>query len=334
MPLPKFSFSLPVYNEEARIADCLKNILDQDYPRENIEILVVDGGSTDGTKKVAAGFACVRLFDNPQKLADFGAKISVRESTGDLFVIFAADNGLAGRDWLRTAAALFIKNPQLSALWGRMVAAQQDPPLNRYYALIQNDPLSFFVNKNLQRYLKNADRDLINGRVTYSFDVQASRPLIWGANALVYRTETVKDIILREGFVADNDVFQIMIENGSNRVAYVPKLEIYHHHISAIKSWVNKWRRNYISHFLTKKEQRNLRWVFDRHFKIKLLVWIFYSGTLIFSLLHSIYLCIRDRSPYWLYHPVMNFMQMATYSILTFFTVEGRRALKKGLLRR
>ncbi|OGX15676.1 MAG: hypothetical protein A2166_02790 [Omnitrophica WOR_2 bacterium RBG_13_41_10] len=331
--LPKFTFFLPVYNEEKRIVNCINSILNQDYPQDNIEILVIDGGSIDKTKELASKYACVRIFDNPLKLADFGAKISAKEATGDLFVIFAADNELVGKDWLMTTALIFKKEPKNFALWGKMISSKQDPPLNRYYTLIQNDPLSFFINKNLKYYLKKSEVELISGKKVYLFNVNPEKPLIWGANGLVYRTDIIKKIILQDSFLADNDVFQIMLERGFIRVAYIPEPYIYHHHVKQIKEWVKKWKRNYVYHFLSKIEQRNLRWVFDKNFNKKLLAWIIYSGLPVFSVSHSIYLSFKDKTRYWLYHPIMNFVQMGTYLVLTIFTKEGRIFLKARLLR-
>ena len=40
----------PIYNEEKYIAKCIESILEQDYPKENMEVLFVDGMSTDKTR--------------------------------------------------------------------------------------------------------------------------------------------------------------------------------------------------------------------------------------------------------------------------------------------
>lgn len=330
--LPKFSFSLPVYNAGAHLLRCLESIKLQNYPQDKIEVLVVDGGSADDTKHIARRYNFVKLFDNPRKLADFGAKISMVNATGEFFVIFAADNELASDDWLLTAAEIFRKDENLACLWGKMISSLDDAPLNKYYELIQNDPLSFFVNKNLQRYMERARIERINNRDFYFFEVKRSIPLIWGANGLVYRTDFVKDIILKEGFIADNDVFQIMIESGKNKIAYSLDFNIYHHHLVNLISWIKKWERNYINHYLKQRRTRNLRWVFAKGFFCKLAIWMVYSGIPVFSFIHSVFLAIRSRNKYWLYHSVASFVQMLTYSWATLTTAEGRQLLKERIL--
>ena len=325
----KFSFSLPVYNEEKRIKRCLDSIKMQDYPQDRIEVLLADGGSSDRTVEIASQYEFVRVSPNPRKLADFGAKINAKEATGDLFVIFAADNELADRDWLKIVNNVFLYDQEVSTLWCKMISSLEDSPLNRYYELIQNDPLSFFVNKNLRYYLERAFLRKFNGKNCYIFNVDKNKPLIWGANGLVYRTSWVREIILREGFVADNDVFQILIEGGKNKVAYLEDLYVYHHHIKSLKQWRKKWKRNFLEHFLTKRHTRNLGWIMNKNFKWKLLLWMVYSIIPLFSFIHSVYLSFRRRNIYWLYHSLASFYQAVTYSWLVLSNVEGKKAIRE-----
>jgi glycosyltransferase involved in cell wall biosynthesis len=55
MPQPLISVSIPVYNEEKRIGRAIRSIQDQTY--KNLEIIVVDDGSTDGTAEVVQKIA-------------------------------------------------------------------------------------------------------------------------------------------------------------------------------------------------------------------------------------------------------------------------------------
>ncbi|MBI3939306.1 MAG: glycosyltransferase family 2 protein [Acidobacteria bacterium] len=318
----KFSFSLPTYNAERYLAECLRSIRDQDYPRERVEILVADGGSSDGTLQIARRYGA-RIFPNPRKLADFGAKINVKNASGDLLVIFAADNGLKGRDWLQRASRQFEGDSKLAALWGKLVSGDQDPPINKYYELIQSDPINHFLNKNLKHYFRSARHD--PAADCYTFDVTPEKPLVWGANGLVYRMDLVRDAILQEGFFGDNDVFQDLIEKGHTRVGYIPSLQTYHHTVTSLREWSAKMARNYRYHLASNYRTRNMRWVFNRSFKWKLALWALYSGIPVVSMAHALYLALRERNRYWLYHPVVSFVQTAIYA---YYTLRERAARK------
>ncbi|BCB86054.1 glycosyltransferase family 2 protein [Phytohabitans suffuscus] len=89
----KLSILMPVYNEEERVADALKQALAVDYPCE-IELVVVDDGSRDGTAEVLARSddARVRVITH-QRNAGKGAaiKTAVRNAEGEYMVILDAD---------------------------------------------------------------------------------------------------------------------------------------------------------------------------------------------------------------------------------------------------
>ncbi|MER7333467.1 MULTISPECIES: glycosyltransferase family 2 protein [unclassified Micromonospora] len=89
----KLSILMPVYNEEERIADALKQALAVDYPCE-IELVVVDDGSRDGTGEILGRADDARLrVINHQRNAGKGAAIrtAVDNAEGDYMVILDAD---------------------------------------------------------------------------------------------------------------------------------------------------------------------------------------------------------------------------------------------------
>ncbi|MEM1510004.1 MAG: glycosyltransferase [Thermofilaceae archaeon] len=54
---PKVTVIIPTYNESKLIKEKLNNIYEQDYPKELIEIVVIDSASTDGTPKLVKEWA-------------------------------------------------------------------------------------------------------------------------------------------------------------------------------------------------------------------------------------------------------------------------------------
>lgn len=318
------SFIIPTYNAEYHLNKCLSSIRSQDYPQEAIEIIIADGGSHDSTIEIARQYSCI-ILNNFKRLAEYGVQLGIQKASGEISVIFAADNELVGYNWIKKVGNIFAADKEITAVWGRLVSGKDDTALNKYFELIQSDPLNWFLNKNLDKYKKNMR---IKGTDIFSFRVDQYKPLVWGANGLAYRSEIIKGIWAQEGYLGDNDAFQCMIEQGKNKVAYFDHPFVYHHHVANLGDWVKKWRRNFSQHLLSKQKTRNMNWVFAGSFKIKLFFWVLYSAIPVISLTHSIYLSIKDKNIYWLYHPAANFLQLFTYCSLIFFDKKGINFVK------
>jgi len=318
--MPEITFIIPTYNANKQLKSCLRSIRCQKYPQNKIEIIIADGGSTDNTLEIAKEFGC-RIIQNPRRLAEYGVQVGVRNSIGIFLVIFAADNELVGVNWIQKVIDVFKNNVDISAVWGRLASGENDLALNKYYALIQSDPLNWFMNKNLTSYLKSATRY----KDCFIFNVDPKKPLVWGANGLVYRAEKIKKIWEQEGYLGDNDAFQYMIEQGNNIVAYFESPFVYHHHVRNLMDWISKWKRNFNQHLLDNIHTRNMNWIFTKNFKIRLSLWIIYSLIPVFSLFDSLKNIIIERNIYWLYHPFVSFTQTAIYISIIIFLGKRKR---------
>ncbi len=114
----KISVIIPARNEEENIAACINSILNQSYPKNLFEILIVDDHSTDNTAAIVLNYAAknVKLIS----LKDFvGAntinsykkkaiEIAIQQATGTLIVTTDADC-IAPQNWLQTIAAFYQK---------------------------------------------------------------------------------------------------------------------------------------------------------------------------------------------------------------------------------
>ncbi len=89
----KLSILMPVYNERASVASAVKQALDVRYPCE-VELVVVDDGSRDGTGDVLAGLddPRLRVFAHPRNRGKGAAILTAAShATGDYVVILDAD---------------------------------------------------------------------------------------------------------------------------------------------------------------------------------------------------------------------------------------------------
>ena len=80
------SIICPIRNEERFIETCLMSLVTQDYPKEKMEILVVDGMSDDATreivKKISEKYPHVKLLDNPAGIIPAALNIGIRNAKG------------------------------------------------------------------------------------------------------------------------------------------------------------------------------------------------------------------------------------------------------------
>ncbi len=86
----RVSVILPCRNEARFIGPCIDSVLATEYPRELLELMVVDGASNDATREVVQRYAerhaFIRLLDNPQRIVPTALNIGIRASTGEIIV--------------------------------------------------------------------------------------------------------------------------------------------------------------------------------------------------------------------------------------------------------
>jgi len=107
---------VPCYNEEKNIAACLKSLSDQTLRRDEYEIIVVDGGSRDRTREIAAQYADLVFIQTSRKVG--GARNDgAQKGKGEILATTDADS-IIPRDWLEVIRDGFARNPRIVQLYG------------------------------------------------------------------------------------------------------------------------------------------------------------------------------------------------------------------------
>ncbi len=109
---PFISLILPIRNEASAIAKTLASVLAQDYPPDRMEILVVDGLSTDDTPAIVARLAAdspripIRLLENPGRIVPTGLNLALREARGE-YILRVDGHTLLAPDYARRCVEAF-----------------------------------------------------------------------------------------------------------------------------------------------------------------------------------------------------------------------------------
>lgn len=105
----KISVIIPTFNEEKAISDCLSSLLSQ--KNVDIEITVVDDGSTDNTKEIVSKFP-VSLISQSHKGAGAARNLGVKSSSGDILVFVDADM-VFDSDFIEKLIQLIVENGEV-----------------------------------------------------------------------------------------------------------------------------------------------------------------------------------------------------------------------------
>ena len=89
---PKVSIIVPCYNEQSTIRLLLEALCEQTYPRAEMEVIVADGLSTDGTRQVIAAFQkdvpdlSVRVVENGKRSIPSALNRAIEAARGEILV--------------------------------------------------------------------------------------------------------------------------------------------------------------------------------------------------------------------------------------------------------
>lgn len=118
-PLPTVSVIIAAHNEESNISTRIENILQCDYPRENLQIVVSCDGCTDRTAQIARGYDNVLVLDLPRRGKAAVLNEAVAAAQGDVLVFTDARQRFAP-DALRHLVKT-VYCPEVGAVGGDLV---------------------------------------------------------------------------------------------------------------------------------------------------------------------------------------------------------------------
>lgn len=113
---PFVSFIVPVFNEEKEIKKTINSLLNIDYPRDKLEIIVIDDGSTDNTYKVLKKILSkrVKIFKKENGGCASALNLGIKKARGRLIARFDSDTVLARSSLKKTIG--YFENKKVMAV--------------------------------------------------------------------------------------------------------------------------------------------------------------------------------------------------------------------------
>ncbi len=315
--LPGISVVIPTLNSARYLDECLGSIVGQDYPRELLEIIIVDGGSHDQTREIAERYEVEHILDNHLMTGEAGKALGIHQATRDLILMVDSDNVLVGSDWLRRMVRPLIDDPTVvSSECLRWEYRAQDHFINRYQALTGiNDPMSLFIG-NYDRWSELRQNwtgypvrvEHREGWECVELDI-AKVPTM-GANGYLVRRAVYAQIELGD-YLFDIDAVHDLVAAGYNVVARVD-VAIRHYYCDSIRRFYRKTRRRTDDFFYFRSQgMRSYPWTTQQ----RLAVLRFVASTVfVFPLLAQVVKGHRRvADPAWLFHVPACWITLVVY---------------------
>jgi glycosyltransferase involved in cell wall biosynthesis len=127
------SVVIPTFNRAVGLEPLLRRLLDQNATGIQYEILVVDNNSTDETKAVVAkliaqdGTGRLRYAFEGRQGVSYARNTGIELTTAPI-IAFLDDDGIPGREWVRSMKEAFDAHPEADCIGGRVRADWTEPP--------------------------------------------------------------------------------------------------------------------------------------------------------------------------------------------------------------
>jgi GT2 family glycosyltransferase len=119
----KASVVIACRNELKYIKACIESVLDNDYPKDALEIIVVDGMSDDGSRKIIeeekVKFSNIKMVDNEQKLTPFAFNLGIKNATGEYLIIMGGRHNIS-KNYISTCINILKSDLKIACVGGKV----------------------------------------------------------------------------------------------------------------------------------------------------------------------------------------------------------------------
>jgi len=221
------SILIPCRNEERFIGDCLNSVIANDYPKDRLEVLVIDGMSEDGTREVIAGYAeqypWIKIIENPKLITPVALNLGIKQAKGQVILWMSAHNRYE-KDYVSRSVECLEKFGADNVGGIMKTLPREDTFTGR--AIVASLSHRFGVGNSY-------------------FRVQASEPkwvdTVFGG---CYRREVFDRVgLFNENLVRGQDMeFNLRLKKAGGKTLLVPEIVSYYYARSDIKSF---WKHNF-----------------------------------------------------------------------------------------
>lgn len=307
----KVSFIIPVLNEEKNIVNCLESVLRQNFPKKDVEVVVIDAMSKDKTVEFAREWSkksgiALKVVENPRIIAEFGKSEGVKAAKGDFIILLDADNEIVQTDWLSSALKSFELFPEAFGFESYYLKIPHWNAASNFltYCLHIDDPLARDIaSKPVLEQTVAAD-----GKTFRLYRLIPGYPC--GANGFIYRRSAITEFIAADTFEEGQVALQKSLD-GTGRIAMIDGYGVYHYYFDSFGKFLRKRVKRAVKHETRSAERKT--WVSYTGKRIYFAA--LYHLSFVFPFFVSVFEAIRRREILWLLYAPVAFLSTFTYLV-------------------
>jgi glycosyltransferase involved in cell wall biosynthesis len=333
------SIIMPTLNSERTIRMSLESIRKQNFDRSSVEILVLDGGSSDKTVEIAKEFNCV-VMENKKKLPEYAKHIGILSAKGKYVIFLDSDEVFTSMDAINARVSIFKENSAKIIFTGGYIKPKEAHYINDYINHF-SDPFSFFIygtSSGFQYYMKSMLAAYKHHSVREKYavlflDENSRLPLadLCAGNAI--DMDYVKEAIgekINDVRILTQIIYIILKKD--RRIFVLKDDFIVHYSSDSFRKYLNKIKWRVISNMFHGDEIAGFakRELHDSpQIRFKKYLFMPYSLTIVLPLIYGVYLAIRRKSSVCLLHPILTFY---TGLIISYYYVLKIMGAKPSLM--
>lgn len=144
--LPKVSVIVPVYNEEKMLPLCLYSLINLDYPKELLEIILIDNNSSDSSAAIIKTHPVIYLFEK-KRGRSAARNAGIKKAAGEIIAFTDADC-VVDKEWVKNLVQGFTSE-NIGCCSGKIFSYNPKNWIEKYFSWLQKEMLSSPV-KNLE----------------------------------------------------------------------------------------------------------------------------------------------------------------------------------------
>jgi glycosyltransferase involved in cell wall biosynthesis len=212
-----FSVIVPFFNEEKYIRECIYSLLNQDFNKNEYELIFVNNGSTDGSEKIVKQFDSIIMIYEEKK-NPYTARNRALEITKGSIIAFTDADCIVCPDWLRQIYR-GIKDSNADIVLGKV---------------------KFFKKRSL---LLRIAEDYRNSRIDYLLSHGYHRSCFGYTNNMAVKSHIFATLgVFKEWPVpGDTEIIQrCLLRYPSFKITYIMSMEVVHMELSTLATWIKK----------------------------------------------------------------------------------------------